>query len=67
MLEWTERQMEVARVASRADSQQEAADELGVAQSTVSRSLSSAAYGRVRPALDAFRAVLDETSREDAP
>lgn len=67
MVEWTERQMEVARAAGEADSQQEAADRLGVGQSTVSRTLSAIDYPRVRAALDAFCDVLDETSGEGGP
>lgn len=65
MLDWTERQMEVALAFVEAGSQQEAADGLGVAQSTVSRTLAAIKYSRWRAALDAFCDTLDEASHEE--
>lgn len=66
MVEWTERQMDVALAARTGASQQEVADELGIGQSTVSRTLSAIGFPRIREALTAFCDGLDETSREQA-
>lgn len=65
VLDCTERQMEVALAALEAGSQQEAADGLGVGQSTVSRTLAAIKYSRWRNALDAFSDTLDEASRQE--
>lgn len=67
MVEWTERQMDVAVAARSGASQQDVADELEVGQSTVSRTLSAIGFARIRAALDAFCDALDETSREQVP
>lgn len=47
-----------------AGSQRDAARELGVSQSTVSRSLSSARHGRVEAARQTFVEALDDVTRE---
>lgn len=64
LLAWTERQLEVARVYRRRGSQEAAARELGVGQSTVSRTLSAADYPRVEAALGTFAETLDKISQE---
>lgn len=64
ILGWTERQLEVVRAYRAAASQRDAARELGVSQSTVSRSLSSAQHGRVEAARRTFVEELDDVSRE---
>lgn len=66
MLDWTDRQMEVASTYRRAGSQRAAAEELGVEQSTVSRSLTAASYYRIEEARATCIEALDEWSRERA-
>lgn len=64
LLAWTERQLEVARVYRRWGSQEAAARDLDVGQSTVSRTLSAAEYPRVEAALETFAEALDKISQE---
>lgn len=64
LLGWTGRQLEVARAYRDAGSQRDAARALGVSQSTVSRSLSSADHRRVEAVRRTFADTLDDVSLE---
>ena len=64
ILAWTERQVEVVRTYRRLGTQQAAAAELGVSQSTVSRALSAVDYRRTRAAGQVFVESLDAIVEE---